>query len=262
MTPKTLIRRIGKTRGHFDRKENRAAKLIEMWPDLERKFVSMIERGGGTTETARCAYATLLMMETGIRIGNESSAEGFVCDNRRVAGKDYPEKGIKKGDVIWQHPMHGKVVQTYGLTTLLHSHVSKKGKRLDISFVGKKIVEQSLCVKHPVLIKFCPRGARDDLFLGINYNTLKKFIKRYVGRKFMPKDIRTAKVNLLFVSKFTDMPHSVQFGEATTKTGRRKALSNAIEEVACEIGHTKSVCRSAYLSKPMIDWLHNYEKEK
>ena len=255
MKTNELLSNVGKSRGHFASKSNRIAKLIDMWPELESKFVAMIKRGRGSSEQARMAYATLLMMETGIRTGNESSAEGFICDNRKIAQKDNPEKGYKKGDVIWQHPSHGKLVKTYGLTTLLHNHVTRNGKKLEISFVGKKIVEQNLIVRHPILLRYCPKGDKNDLFLGIRYYELKKFVKRYVGRGFTPKDIRMTKVNLIFVNKFGRKPHDRNFDVETTKAGKKKILSLAIEETANMIGHTKGVCRSSYLSPSLLQFI-------
>ena len=91
--------------------------------------------------------------------------------------------------------------------------------------------------------------------MDLDYYTLKKFIKKSVGKGFSPKDIRTAKVNLIFISKFGRNPHRKAFETSTTKSGRKKVLSTCIEETADIIGHTKGVCKSAYLSKPMIDFI-------
>jgi DNA topoisomerase IB len=250
-----LITKVGKLRGHFTSKENRVAKLIESWDDLQEKFESMIVRGSGSTDTARLAYATLMMMETGIRVGNEGSAEGFVCINQKVAGKDYPDRGIKKGDVIWRHPMYGQTIKTYGLTTLLHRHVKKRGKELRINFVGKKIVEQNLRVNHPLLVKFKPEGDRHDSFLDVDYNSFKKFIKKYVGKGYSPKDLRTAKVNMIFLEMFSKKPYHPDYDLLTTKSARKQLLGACIEATANVIGHTKGVCKASYLSPSLIRYI-------
>lgn len=263
MNTKFLINSVGKPRGHFSNKANRAAKLIAAWPSLQIKMSEMIERGGGTTAHARLAYGTLLMMETGIRVGNEKSSEGWICENQIIARKSNKAKGIKKGQVIWQHPMFGKHVQTFGLTTLLHSHIRRcrSGKKIMINFTGKKLVDQSLIVRHPKLVKYCPRGDVDDLFLGVSYHELKKFVKKYVGKGYTPKDLRMAKCNLLFIDKFGSK-FAKQYMAATTKGERKKLLAAAVEETANEIGHTKSVCRSAYLSAPLLDSITNYDGDQ
>lgn len=254
-----LIDAVGLKRGHFATKSNRISKLIGMWPGLEAKFESMIVRGGGTTETARLAYAVLLMMETGIRTGNETSAEGWICENQIICRKDNKAKKLKVGDVIWQHPLYGQHVKTFGLTTLLNSHVKKKGKKLTIEFVGKKLVDQELVVTNPTLVKYCPHVRSQDTFLGIAYNDLKKFVKKSVGKGFTPKDIRMTKVNLIFVDIFGNDPRRTEFEDATTKGARKRILSEVIEETANKIGHTKSVCRSAYLSAPLISHITTWE---
>lgn len=254
MNTKDLINNIGNKRGRFSNKCHRIAKLIDEWDSLESKFVDMVERGQGQTQTARLAYGMLVMLETGIRVGNESSAEGFVCDNQKIAQKNNPAKGIKKGDVVYQHPDHGKLVKTYGLTTLLNSHVKGRRGSLNISFVGKKIVAQSLTVKHSTLLQYRPQGNPNDLWLGIRYPDLKKFVKRYVGRQYTPKDLRMAKVNKIFLSIFNQKVIK-EFLNTTTKSGRKKILAAAIEETANIIGHTRSVCKSAYLSQPLINYI-------
>lgn len=247
-----LIDAVGKIKGPFTNKSNRVAKLIAGWPTLEHKIVGMIERGQGHTSTAKLAYATLLMMETGIRTGNEKSAEGWICENQIICRKDNPAKGLKVGDVIWRHPLYGQHVQTFGLTTLRGNHANLKRKRLTISFVGKKLVDHELIVKHPTLIKFYKKRPSYALWLGIEYNDLKKFVKKYVGKNYTPKDIRMAKVNIIFIEIFGNDPRRTEFEDATTKSARKKILSEVIGQTADIIGHTKSVCRSAYLSADLI----------
>jgi DNA topoisomerase IB len=254
LTYNNLIERLGKKRGHFSNKANRIAKLIDEWKYLESKFCHFIEKGNNCTPHARLAYAVLLMMHTGIRTGNESSAEGWICENQIIARKDNPEKGIKTGDVIWRHPCFGQHVQTFGLTTLQHRHIRRRGDKYHISFVGKKLVDQKLVVDHPVLVEHCPlKGKPQDLFLGITYHDLKKFVYKYVGKAYTPKDLRMAKVNLIFLSKFKKV--IPEFEKTTTKGGRKKIVSSVIEDTANWIGHTKSVCRSAYMSQPLLEFL-------
>lgn len=232
-----LVKAVGKVKGHFAKKENRAAKLISMWPALKRKLEGMVIRGNGRTEQSRCAYAILVMMETGIRIGNEDSAEGFVCENKHDKER------------------YGKTVQTFGMTTLRGEHVDYEPRalgRITLSFTGKKHVAQCLTIRNRTLVRFCPVVMDEELWLGgITDAQLRKFVKRYVGRGFSPKDIRTAKVNIEFVDRFA-ANYGKAFAEATRKSDRKKIVSDCIAEVAEVIGHTKAVCRSAYLSKPLL----------
>jgi hypothetical protein len=66
-----------------------------------------------------------------------------------------------------------------------------------------------------------------------------------------------AKANLVFLDKF---PKKVKdFEQSTTKSGRKKIMKGVIEETADLIGHTPSVCRSAYLSQPLVNYLSTYQ---
>ena len=230
-----LIAAVGKIRGRMTNKENRAAKIIDRWPELQDKFRGMVVRGNGRTETARLAYGVLVMMETGIRVGNEGSAEGLICENK------------------WSE-FYGKLMKTYGLTTLLHRHVTRGKGKYSLRFTGKKGVAQELIVEDKLLVEYAPdRGARDESWLNITYPELFKFVKRSVGAKFNPKDIRTAKVNLLFCETWNSK--DAEFTKATTKSARKKVVREAIVEVADKIGHTPGVCRSSYLSRGVLGWL-------
>lgn len=231
MTTIRLLKSVGKTRGRNSTKEHRSAKLLARWPALKSKLEGMVRRGNGQTETARLAYAVLLVMETGIRVGNEKSAEGFVCNQK-------------------YHADYGKVVKTYGLTTLLNQHVRwRDGLRsFRLSFTGKKLVGQELVVTNRTLVRYMTVGPDpDESWLGVTYPRLKKFVKKYVGRQFTPKDIRTARVNQLFVTHWMSGHHK-SFNEGTTKSGRRQVFRTCLEQTAATVGHTPAVCKKSYLS--------------
>ena len=102
----------------FDDKQKRAVKLAAKFEELDRKFNGMIERGNYVSDTARCALACKMMMHTGIRIGNESSSEGYMT-NPHPNSKKEPE-----------------FVKTYGLTTLLPNHIHIKKEKLEESLCG------------------------------------------------------------------------------------------------------------------------------
>lgn len=231
---------VGSLHGRNADKDNRVRKLLADWDALANKLRRMVVRGGGSTETAVLAYATLLMMETGIRVGNEESAEGFVSVNK------------------W-HPDCGKLVKTYGLTTLEGRHVSVEGGVLTLAFVGKKIVNQTLRTADPFLVRYAPVPQAADLpWLGIDYPTLYKFVKKYVGRAYKPKDIRAAKVNRLFIDNFAG-PRAANFAAAAKKSDRNRAVKECVEVTAETIGHTPGVCRSAYMSKHLLSVLKDYD---
>lgn len=226
-----ITNRVGKARGHNSVKENRVQKLINNWDMLENKLIRIIKRGHGISLSARCAYGLLLIMETGIRTGNESSAEGYVCNQKH-------------------HVDFGKPIKVYGLVTLLPQHLRLVNGKLYISFLGKKAVKQSLSTQHNTLVHFYNiiRSLSHNPFLGITYRQLRKFTSRYVGNEFTPKDIRTARVNLEFIARF-DNNLSVK-----TKREAKKYMASIIQDTAEKIGHTKGVCKKSYLSGNLLQY--------
>lgn len=248
-----LTAAVGNPRGRNADKNHRAAKLIRDWDALRAKLEAMVVRGRAQTDTSLCAYGVLVVMHTGIRVGNEESAEGFVSVGQRV----------KDGKVVWQSETHGKLCQTYGLTTLRGRHVGYSSKRLRLRFVGKKHVAQDLEVTCPLLVKYAPDldGDRDALWLGVTDVMLRKFVRRYAGRCFTPKDVRRAFVNRLFVHNFlAGAPNAAgEFMVLEKKSDRNKIVKAVVEETAATVGHTPGVCRSAYLSHNLLDALKSYQ---
>ena len=224
---------VGKIRGSFKNKDNRTAKLLENWEIIRKLMEHLITQGNGNTLRARCAYGVLLMMETGIRIGNEESASGYICGQKH-------------------HASFGKTINVYGLTTLRkqHAYISVSGK-LVLNFLGKKAVEQNLRTSNNILLQYFHAVSRHNLptWLGITYSDIYKFVKKSIGKKYKPKDIRTAAVNILFLHKI--QASKILQTSFQRKSDANKALKLVVQATANEIGHTAGVCKSAYLSKSL-----------
>lgn len=224
---------VGNTRGSWKNKDNRAARLLQKWDIIRKKMEAYIIKGNGITLRARCAYAVLLMMETGIRVGNESSAEGYVCGQKH-------------------HKSYGKKVKTYGLITLRSEHMRVSHNSIYVSFLGKKAVDQYLVARDYTLMQYFNiiNDASFDPWLGITYGDLYNFIKKSVGRQFKLKDIRTAAVNIKFINELEDSDLlSISYN---TKSEANRLLRQTVEHTAEDIGHTPGVCRSSYLSMNML----------
>lgn len=228
---------VGKLKGSVKNKDNRTAKLLRNWDDIRTKMEQYIEAGRGITVRARVAYGVLLMMETGIRIGNETSAEGYICDQKH-------------------HASYGKKIQVYGLTTILKSHTRQSNSgSIILEFLGKKAVHQTLRTSNAVLRKYYhiigdqSRSLGYQTWLGVDYGDIYNFVKKSIGRQFKPKDIRTAAVNLLFLKKMQQT--EIMRKPWQNKSEANKALKMVVEATASEIGHTPGVCKSAYLSRSL-----------
>lgn len=223
---------IGKFKGNMSNKYNRAQKLFFYKESLIYKFTNMIERGRGVTLNARLAYACIVLMETGIRVGNESSAEGYICQSKY--DKDY-----------------GKKIKTYGIVTLLGEHVKKFRTKIDMEFVGKRNVANSYQINYKPLVKYFPKVKPKELWLGITYNELFKFVKKHIGKKYNPKDLRTMKANELFL----DLIHKDNFRYGNMKVSHgNKIITHKVKTVAAKLSHTPAICRRAYLSPALLEW--------
>ncbi len=217
----------------FDDKQKRAVKLAAKFEMLDKKFDGMIERGNYVSDTARCALACKLMMHTGIRIGNENSSEGYMTN---------PHPNSKK---------EAEFVKTYGLTTLLPSHIQVQRGKAFINFIGKKSVENSFEVTG-VLAKqikaVLSTVADGETFLEVTAYELTKFIKRYVGRRFTPKDFRTMRANMYASEKMDELKKQPA---PTTKRAYNNEVREVAEYVAEKLNNTPSVCKKSYIDGDM-----------
>lgn len=213
----------------YDDKFKRMVKLAARFDELSEKFNRMIAKGQYVTDTARCALACKMMMHTGIRIGNEGSAEGYITK---------PHPNSKK---------EPEFVQTYGLTTLLPQHVLVKGRKVYLNFIGKKSVENSFTLTGELakqvkeVLKTVEQG--ETLFEVREYE-LTKFIKRYVGRRFTPKDFRTLRANMYAWEKFEEIR---QRELPSTKTEFNKEVKEVCTYVSEHLNNTPGVCKKSYI---------------
>lgn len=223
------------SRGQYSDKFNRAAKLAVNYKQLENKMYGLAERGIlSNTETSRCAVACILMMQTGIRIGNETSAEGYMTK---------PHPNSKK---------ESEFAQTFGLTTLRAEHVNVKPSGIVMDFTGKKQIHNSFKVQCNLLsswVKHLKKMEMPTLF-GISDYQLTKFVKKYVGKQYTPKDFRTMKANLVageFVAK--------NFKVCETKKEFNGLLKDMYETVSTHLHNTPGVCKRSYVSEMLGEYL-------
>jgi len=232
----------------LDDKYFRAKKIIERWDKIYTIMEGILERGiYNRTVPAQCAWAVMIMMKTGIRVGNETSAEGYLCVN--AYANDFRKK-----------------VKTYGVTTLLieHCYVEPSGdeEMLVLNFAGKKNVIQFFLIKDKILITgfrwLLGSKKPKDTLLDITHYDLTKFVKKHIGRKYSIKDIRTAKVNKVFIDIITKNDSTIVGLKLTKKSVANKAAMLAIAHTAEKIGHTKGVCKSRYVSPNLFTYYKEY----
>lgn len=209
-------------------KFNRAVKLANMFEALSAKFDGMISRGGFVSDNARLALACKMMLYTGIRIGNEGSAEGYMT-------KPHPNSK--------EEP---KFVQTYGLTTLRKEHVVVKGRRVKFCFLGKRHMDNTFEVTGDLArqIKTFLKMYDGNTLFNITDYELTKFIKKYVGRIFTPKDFRTMRANML---AYEIMEEICERPLPSTKSEFNKEVKEIATYVSENLNNTPGVCKTSYI---------------
>ena len=222
-------------KANYEDKHNRMVKLAMMFEQLSEKFDRMIVKGDYVTDTARCALACKMMMYTGIRIGNEGSAEGYVTK---------PHPNSKK---------EPEFVQTYGLTTLLPQHVLVKGRKVYLNFLGKKQVENSFTLTGELAkqVKEVLKTVEDgETLFEVTEYELTKFIKKYVGRRFTPKDFRTLRANMYAWEKFMEISEREL---PSTKSEFNKEVKEIATYVSEHLNNTPGVCKASYIDSMLWD---------
>lgn len=222
-------------KANYTNKFNRMVKLATMFTKLSKKFDGMIERGQYVTPQARLAMACKMMMYTGIRIGNEDSAEGYMT-------KPHPNSKEK--------PMF---VQTYGLTTLLPEHIVIDKTSATLNFLGKKHVENTFVIKGALFRQLCQLvktvGEGETVF-EITFRELTQFIKKYVGGNFTPKDFRTMRANMYAYEKLAE----IQYRELpATKKEFNLEVKELATYVSEHLNNTPGVCKTSYIDKNIWD---------
>jgi DNA topoisomerase-1 len=150
--------------------------------------------------------------------------------------------------------------QTYGLATMHKRHVridgdvitfdytSKAGKRRIQSVVDPEVVAVVQALKQR-------RGGKPELlawkdgrhWVDVRSSDINAYIKEITGGDFTAKDFRTWNATVLAAVGLAVSTY------ATSVSGRKRAITRAVKEVAHYLGNTPAVCRSSYIDPRVID---------
>jgi DNA topoisomerase-1 len=149
---------------------------------------------------------------------------------------------------------HTQASGTYGITTLLKRHVSVRGDRVRLEFVGKgrsqvrtSLVDDELAAAVRDLLALPGRGRlfryeRDGGRCNLTSKTLNEYVKTHLGDEFSAKDFRTWGGTLLA---------AVAFAERDGNTNG--AITAVMRSVAERLGNTPAVCRQSYVAPAVVD---------
>jgi DNA topoisomerase I len=180
-----------------------------------RKRAAADLRGTGHTRELACAVRLL--------------DRGFF----RVGGEEYAEGNGSYG-LATLEPKH---VELAGDGMLVFDYPAKSGKRRTQAVVDPEVYEFVAALKR----------RRRRRLLGIHSSEVNAYIKEHTAGDFSAKDFRTWHATVLA---------AVALGiseRAKTKTGRQRAITRAVAEVAHYLGNTPAVCRASYIDPRVFD---------
>ena len=148
---------------------------------------------------------------------------------------------------------------SYGLTTLRNRHVEVRGGRLRFEFKGKSGKMHSIGIhdrRVARVVKKCQELPERELFEYVEADgtrhpissaDVNAYLKEISGEEFTAKDFRTWAGTVLAATALQEME------AAETKTGARKNVVRAIEQVAERLGNTPAICRKCYVHPAVLD---------
>ncbi len=151
-----------------------------------------------------------------------------------------------------------KLYGSFGLTTLMNRHVKIDGTHINFSFKGKKGVFHNISLqsrKLARLVKQCRDLPGKELFqydnaeghrCPVGSGDVNAYLHAITGQDFTAKDFRTwaGSVSALYAFK--------QAGEFETITECRRKIAGVLDEVALNLGNTRTVCKKYYVHPTVI----------
>ncbi len=139
---------------------------------------------------------------------------------------------------------------SYGLATLESRHVELAGDgKLVFDYRAKSGKRRVQLVVDPEVYKLVAalKRRRRRTLLGVRSPEINAYIKEHAGGDFSAKDFRTWHATVLAAVALGVS------GRAATKTGRQRAITRAVAEVAHYLGNTPAVCRASYIDPRVFD---------
>ncbi|MGN6640429.1 MAG: DNA topoisomerase IB [Mucilaginibacter sp.] len=151
-----------------------------------------------------------------------------------------------------------KLYGSFGLTTLMNRHVKIEGADVSFEFKGKKGVYHKVSLhsrKLARLIKQCRDIPGRELFQyfddegnkrSIGSGDVNDYLKQITAEDFTAKDFRTwaGTVGALYAFK--------EAGEFNSVTECKRKIVSVLDEVAVNLGNTRTVCKKYYVHPTVI----------
>jgi len=163
----------------------------------------------------------------------------------RIGSEDYAERN-----------------ESYGLTTMLRSHVTTANGELVFDFPAKsgRRRVQAIADREALNVVAALKRRRSGLQLlafhngggwsEIHADDVNEYIKQHGGGPFTAKDFRTWNATVLAAVALASTSNR------SLQAGRERAVRQAIATVAAYLGNTPAVCRASYVDPRVIDRFH------
>lgn len=149
--------------------------------------------------------------------------------------------------------------RSFGLTTILDRHAAVTGRTVRFRFRGKSGKHHDVAIEDPRLarlVKQCQELPGSQLFQyrdergrvrDITSSDVNAYLREVMGTAFTAKDFRTWAGTVLAARAFHEM------GQVSSHAPHEKAVVQAVEAVARQLGNTRAVCRKCYVHPAVID---------
>ncbi len=152
--------------------------------------------------------------------------------------------------------------ESYGLATMRKEHVSiARDGEMVFDYPAKSGVRRVQAIVDPEAVEIVRalrqrRGGGDELLAfkdgrrwrDVRSEDINAYLKEATGGDFSAKDFRTWNATVLAAVAL-----SVSGEVAGSATGRKRAVTRAINEVAHYLGNTPAVCRASYIDPRVFD---------
>lgn len=186
-----------------------------------------------------------------LRKGDLSEEQVLACSIRlldcgffRIGTEDYAEQN-----------------ESYGLATMLKSHVTVNGEGIRFEYPGKGRQRRVHSIADPEIrdiiatLKRRRAGGPELLaykngrrWVNVSSADINEYLKAATGGDFSAKDFRTWNATMLAAVAVAATAES-----GTSATSRKRVISSAVKGVAFFLGNTPAVCRASYIDPRVFD---------
>lgn len=149
--------------------------------------------------------------------------------------------------------------RSFGLTTMRDRHVDISGSKIKFKFRGKSGVKHNIKLSDRRLakiVKRCQDLPGQELFQyldedgqhqPIDSGDVNNYLQAATGQDFTAKDFRTWSGTVLAAIELNEL------GAFETKTEAKKNITQAIKDVAKQLGNRPATCRKYYVHPAILD---------